>query len=297
MSQLDETYLSARLGELISDARFTDGLELLDQCLAMNPGDAWLSGMRALLLLETHDCDGALIASARAVRLAPTAAFAHWTRGVVLLRANRLAAALQAAQRAVALDPEEADTHVLLARVHLQKAQWEPARAALADAAVQGADEEELLPLRAAIAAGRGLDMRAGDTWRAFAQRYPANALARTGHAWTLLESGDVTGARSEFEQARELDPTNAWALEGLAVTKTRLRPIHRRYLALVWGRVMARREETMLIAGAFVIVAGMSMQAFGRGGRFAPLLVSAAGAALPLLDAWRRDVAGGRER
>jgi len=290
MSQLDESLLSARLGELIADARFAEALDLLDQCLAVTPGDAWLSGMRALLLLETHDCDGALVASEKAVRLAPTAAFAHWTRGVVLLRANDLAAALRAAQRAVALDPEEADTHVLLARVHLQKAQWESARAALADAAVQGADEEELLPLRAAIAAGRGLDMRAGDTWRAFARRYPANALARTGHAWTLLESGDITGARSEFEQARELDPTNAWALEGLAVTRTRLHPIHRRYLSLAWGRLMARREETMLIAGGLLAAAGVALQALGQGGEVAPLLATVAGAVLPLLDAWRGD-------
>ncbi len=297
MSQLDETLLSARLGELISDARFADGLELLDQCLAASPGDAWLSGMRALLLLETQDSRGALEASELAVQHAPTAAFAHWTRGVVLLRANSLTGALRSAERAVALDPEEPDTHVLLARVHLQKSQWEQARAALADAASQGADEEELLPLRAAIAAGRGLDMRAGDTWRAFAQRYPANALARTGHAWTLLESGDVTGARSEFEQARELDPTNAWALEGLDITRTRLRPIHRRVLSLLWGRVMARREETMLIVGTILSATGVAMQAMGRVGRYAPLLMTVTGAALPMLDAWRRDLVNPRDR
>ncbi len=288
MSQLDETVISARLGELIADARFAEGLALLDVALAQYPGDAWLNGMRALLMLESGDTRAALIASATAVAHAPTAAFAHWTRGVVLLRANELPGALRAAQRAVALDPEEPDTHVLLARVYLQKSQWELARAALADAAIQGANDEELLPLRAAISAGRGLDASATDTWRAFADRYPANALARTGHAWTLLEAGNLRGARTEFEQARELDPTNVWALEGLEVTQTRLRPVHRRWFTVLWGRAMARREETMVIIGTLAACAGVVLLATRQLGVVLPVLLTAAGALLPVLDAWR---------
>ena len=283
--------ISARLGELIADARFTEALVLLDRCLLTGPTDAWLHGMRALLLLEAGDTTGALAASATAVQQAPIAAFAHWARGVVLLRANILPGAQRAAERAVALDPEESDTHVLLARVYLQKSQWEPARAAVADAETRGADEEELLPLRAAIAAGRGLDVRAGDTWRAFAHRYPANALARTGHAWSLLERGDVKGAHVEFEQARELDPTNEWALEGLVITNTKLLPVHRRWMSVVWGRVMQRREETMVIGGAMLASVALMLFALGRSGIVLPLVLTAAGAGLPILDAWRREV------
>jgi predicted Zn-dependent protease len=292
MSQLNESLISARLGELIADARFAEGLDLLDRCLITGPGDAWLHGMRALLLLETGDTTGALSASATAVQQAPIAAFAHWTRGVVLLRAGILPGAQRAAERAVALDPEESDTHVLLARVYLQKSQWEPARAAVADAEQRGADEEELMPLRAAIAAGRGLDVRATETWRAFAHRFPANALARTGHAWTLLESGDVTAARTEFEQARELDPTNAWALEGLVITKSKLLPVHRRWGRVVWGRVMQRREETMVIGGAVLSSLGLVLLALARTGIVLPSMITVAGAGLPMLDAWRREVA-----
>ena len=291
MSQLEESTLSARLGEFIADARFADALELLDRAQTIGPSDPWLYGMRALLLLEIDDITGALTASATAVQHAPIAAFAHWTRGVVLLRASILPGAQRAAERAVALDPEESDTHVLLARVHLQKSQWEAARAAVADAASFGADEEELMPLRAAISAGKGLDVRAGDTWRAFAHRYPANALARTGHAWTMLEAGDVKGAHAEFEQARELDPTNSWALEGLVITKTKLLPIHRRWFSVIWGRVMQRREETMMIGGAMLASIGLVLLAMGRGGIVLPSLITAAGAGLPMLDAWRREV------
>ena len=40
MSQLDENVISARLGELIADARFADALELLDRSLILGPGDA-----------------------------------------------------------------------------------------------------------------------------------------------------------------------------------------------------------------------------------------------------------------
>lgn len=292
MSQFDESMISARLGELIADARFTEGLDLLDRCLITGPGDAWLHGMRALLLLETGDITGSLSASATAVQQAPIAAFAHWTRGVVLLRASIVPGAQRAAERAVALDPEEPDTHVLLARVYLQTSQWESARAAVTDAEQHGANEEELLPLRAAIAAGRGLDTRAGETWRAFAHRYPANALARTGNAWTLLESGNVTAARAEFEQARELDPTNEWALEGLVITRSRLLPVHRRWGRAVWGRVMQRREETMVIGGAVLASLGLALLAVGRAGIVLPSMIAAAGAGLPMLDAWRREVA-----
>ena len=291
MQPPDESAISARLGEFIADARFREALDLLETCLMIGSTDPWLYGMRALLLLETGDTTGALKASATAVQQAPIAAFAHWTRGVVLLRANILTGAQRAAERAVALDPEESDTHVLLARVYLQNAQWESARAAVADAELHGADEEELLPLRAAIAAGRGLDVRAGDTWRAFAYRYPANALARTGHAWTLLEAGDVKAARSEFEQARELDPTNAWAIEGLVITNTRLLPVHRRWATVAWGRVMQRREETMLIAGAMLTSVALILFGLGGWGIVLPLVLTAIGAGLPMLDAWRREV------
>jgi tetratricopeptide (TPR) repeat protein len=288
MSQLDEPPLNARLGDLIADARFADALSVLDQCLLLGPSDPWLYGMRALLLLETGDLPGALLASAAAVRDAPTAAFAHWTRGLVLLRANILPSALRAAERAVALDPEEPDTHVLLARVYLQNQQWDSARVAVADAASRGADDEELLPLRAAIAAGRGLNARAIDTWRVFAQRFPANALARTGHAWTLLESGNVRDARAEFEQARVLDPTNAWALEGLVVTQTRMMPVHRRWLSSLYTRVMAHREATMLLIGVLCAASGMVLLVAGTLGVILPTLLALAGALLPILDAWR---------
>lgn len=291
MTLLDETVINARLGEFIADARFAEALALLDRCLILGTNDAWLHGMRALLLLEMGDVPGALKSSATAVQQAPIAAFAHWTRGVVLLRANILPGAQRAAERAVALDPEESDTHVLLARVYLQHSQWESARASVDDAELHGAQEEELLPLRAAIAAGRGLDERATDTWRTFAQRYPANALARTGHAWTMLESGDVKGAHVEFEQARELDPTNAWAIEGLVITRTKLLPIHRRWLSVVWGHVMQRREETMLIAAAVLTSIALVLLGSGRSGIVLPMALTALGASLPLLDAWRHEV------
>ena len=291
MSSLDESIISARLGDFIADARYGEALQLLEQTLMMGNGDAWLYGMRALLLLETGDTSGALHASATAVAQAPMAAFSHWTRGVVLLRANILPGAQRAAERAVALDPEESDTHVLLARVYLQKSLWEQARMALADATSHGADEEELLPLRAAIAAGRGLDARASDTWRVFAHRYPANALARTGHAWTMLEAGDVKGAHSEFQQARELDPTSAWALEGLVVSKTKLLPVHRRWSVMVWGRLMARREESMLGIGAVLTSAGLTMLVRPGADIVLALLITLCGAGLPMLDAWRQEI------
>ena len=291
MQPHDDSVLSARLGEYIADARFEEALALLDKCLVIGNTDPWLHGMRALLLLETGDTTGALKASATAVQQAPIAGFAHWTRGVVLLRANILPGAQRAAERAVALDPEESDTHVLLARVYLQNAQWEAARAAVADAASHGAGDEELMPLRAAIAAGRGLDFRARDTWRAFAHRYPANALARTGLAWTLLESGDVKGAQAEFEQARELDPTNAWAIEGLVITNTKLLPVHRRWVSVAWGRVMNRREETMLLGSAVMASLALVLLGLGRSGIVLPSVLTAAGAGLPMLDAWRREV------
>lgn len=291
MSHLDESLISARLGELIADARYADALQLLEVTLQAGSGDAWLYGMRALLLLETGDTTGALHASATAVDQAPAAAFAHWTRGVVLLRANVLPGAQRAAERAVSLDPEEPDTHVLLARVYLQKSMWEQARMAIADADSHGADEEELLPLRAAIAAGRGLDVRASETWRAFAQRYPANALARTGHAWAMLEAGDVKGAHSEFEQARVLDPTNAWALEGLVVTQTKLLPVHRRWTSGVWGRLMQRREETMLAIGTVLTSIGLTMLMQPDADIVRSLVITICGAGLPMLDAWRQEI------
>jgi ferric-dicitrate binding protein FerR (iron transport regulator) len=108
-----------------------------------------------------------------------------------------------------------------------------------------------------------------------------------------LLESGNVRGAREEFEQARVLDPTNAWALEGLVVTQTQLMPIHRRWYSSLHSRVMAHREATMLLIGVLCAAAGMLLLATNRLGVVLPTLLSLAGALLPVFDAWRSKQVG----
>jgi hypothetical protein len=98
-----------------------------------------------------------------------------------------------------------------------------------------------------------------------------------------------VKGAHDEFAQARELDPTNAWALEGLVITQTKLLPVHRRWVTVVWCRLMERREESLVFIGAVTVCLGLLLLVFGTGGVVLPSLVTAAGAGLPMLDAWRR--------
>ena len=159
MSPLDESVISARLGEYIADARFAEALELLDRCLILGTNDPWLHGMRALLLLETGDTTGALKSSATAV------------------------------------------------------------------------------------------------------------------------------------QQARELDPTNAWAIEGLVITNTKLLPVHRRWVAVAWGRVVRRREETTLIGAVAMSSLALVLFGLGRSGIVLTSVITAAAAALPMLDAWRREV------
>ena len=107
----------------------------------------------------------------------------------------------------------------------------------------------------------------------------------------SLLESGDVKGAQAEFEQARELDPTNAWAIEGLVITNTKLLPVHRRWVSVALGRVMNRREETMLLGSAVMASLALVLLGLGRSGIVLPSVLTAAGAGLPMLDAWRREV------
>ena len=97
--------------------------------------------------------------------------------------------------------------------------------------------------------------------------------------------------SHAEFEQARELDPTNAWAREGLVITNTRLLPVHRRWVSVAWGRVVDRRDETMLIGGAVLTSLALVLLGLGRSGIVLPSVLTAAGAGLPMLDAWRREV------
>jgi hypothetical protein len=53
----------------------------------------------------------------------------------------------------------------------------------------------------------------------------------------------------------------------------------------------MQRREETMLIGGALLATVGLALVATGKSGIVLALVITAAGAALPVLDAWRREV------
>jgi len=53
----------------------------------------------------------------------------------------------------------------------------------------------------------------------------------------------------------------------------------------------MQRREETMMIGGALLSSVSLVLLAAGQAGIVLSLAITAAGAALPVLDAWRREV------
>src|SRR5690606_16299570 len=91
-------------------------------------------------------------------------------------------------------------------------------------------------------------------SWRALADRFPLNPVARAGAGWTRLSAGQVKDARVEFEQALALDPTLPWAREGLVLALKARNPVYAVLLRFFqWLGRFPRRTRNLFIIGGFV--------------------------------------------
>ncbi len=240
--------------DLLADGREVEARTQLDTLIREEPWNGSLRSIRALLRVDQQELDGAAEDAAAGVELAEGHPFAHYCMATVELARGDLALAIGSARRAQEFAPDYADAILLEARAHAADERFTESRDLAARVMELDPENEEaalLHTLTAGAVTGGRLDQA---SWRALADRFPLNPVARAGAGWTRLSAGQVKDARVEFEQALALDPTLPWAREGLVLALKARNPVYAVLLRFFqWLGRFPKRTRNLFIIGGFI--------------------------------------------
>ena len=240
--------------EYLADGQQAEALEQLDRLIREEPYHGPAHALRALIHANQGRLDRAADDARVAKQLASDHPFVLYVAGAVALQQGAVLEAIRAAQQAQQLDPTYADAVLLEARARATAGQW--ARViALADGVVQQEPENEEAAVLAAVA--RDVE-REGEldemAWKALAERFPSNPVARAGAGWTRMHAGQIRAARAEFEQALALDPSLPWAKQGLVLALKARNPVYALLLRFfLWFSGLPTRTRTYVLIGGLL--------------------------------------------
>ncbi|MGH7470668.1 MAG: tetratricopeptide repeat protein [Longimicrobiales bacterium] len=242
------------LWELLEDGQVEEALQLIDDALELSPDESGLLALRALLLVDLDRRDEAAAAARRARDVDPDNSFAHFALGEVALAQGEVQHAIAAAQAAQHLDPDYVEAALLEARARARAGHW-PRVQQIAQRIVSEHPDQEGASVLLALASEMPMEAPlSAERWDALAGRFPLNAFARAGRAWTQLQTGDARAAETEFRQALTLAPGLEWARAGLVTALKARNPVYRMLLLLcVRLSRLPRRTQNMLLIGGVI--------------------------------------------
>lgn len=181
----DVAVLALRAVRMVDEGRFSEALEVMDRCVAIDASQPKVLGMRASIRGRLGDHVGAIEDASRAIAIDPEDFGAHYQRGLSLHQQGERARALADYDRALALEPGNAMLH-----------------------GVRGDCLREMDALGAAVAA-----------YDAAIELNPNWVGAYAGRAKALNALTDFAAARSDLGRATELAPEVAefWWLRAFA--------------------------------------------------------------------------------
>jgi tetratricopeptide (TPR) repeat protein len=244
----------AQILELLSDGRQEDAIAELDRLIREEPYNGVLYAIRALVHADVGRLDAAAEDARTGCRISSDNAFVHFVSGAIALQQGGVVQAIRAAQAAQQLAPAYHEAMLLEARARAAAGQWPRVRALAASVAADDPGNEEAAVL-ATVAASVERDNALDEAeWKALAERFPLNPVARAASGWTKLTSGQISAAKGEFEQALALDPTMSWAKRGLVLTLKASNPIYALLLQffLWFGKLPSRTRMLVLVGGVF---------------------------------------------
>lgn len=255
---MSERGVSARLAQaefLLQRERFQDAESLLREMLAADTTNAGAHALLAFALLYQNRPTDALLEAQAAVRFAPDDAFGHYVGAIVLLQMDNADEALSAIREAVRLAPEQARYHAIEGSIHLRNRDWQKAL----DAAETGLSFDprhvQCANLRAMALVKLGRRDEAGQTLDAALARDPENPMTHANHGWALLHQGDHERALHHFREALRLNPSLAWAREGIVEALRARNPVYRLLLRyFLWMSRLQIRAQWGLIVGAVIL-------------------------------------------
>ncbi|MDD5627585.1 MAG: tetratricopeptide repeat protein [Elusimicrobia bacterium] len=231
---------------------YPGALKAFEAALAADPGSAYICGEAAELALEMGDTDKALSFAQRLLDVSSGTAQSRFIMGRVLWARDDLAEAQAAFEAALKLAPHSSETILALGSLLAQKSP-DQARKLLERYVAENPDEASEAHYQLAklefdagrlsacisqLQAGLALEPESLPLHYALAQAYEASASTEAAlaeyqqilgldptniplidHVGELLAAGgDIAGARSRFEAARRLQPSDPFACQWLAV-------------------------------------------------------------------------------
>ncbi|MBI3269808.1 MAG: tetratricopeptide repeat protein [Planctomycetes bacterium] len=251
----DEAALGQRAYQ---EGRHAEAADLFEKALAKGRDDR--SGPLLLALgncrAELRQWEAAIAAYREAVALKAGSADVHRSIGQAQLKLDRLDDALASFARAAALDAE-GPYEVWMARILLQRGDWEPAEQALLHHLRSHADSIEGRELLASVLLRQGRDAEAARTYRALVLRKPLEAGYRLGLAQAEASAKRYGEALDALEAAERLGCASEEGLRLLA--DLYLKEQMPREAAAAYGRLLAafpasRAEDRRRLAHAHLL-------------------------------------------
>ncbi|MBC7791389.1 MAG: tetratricopeptide repeat protein [Anaerolineae bacterium] len=233
--------------EALDDEDYAVAEQHLRDIMADEPDDGVALGLLALVVLAQERLDEATELARGAVTTSPESAFTHRALGSVLLARNRFPEALEEAQEAIRLDPEDSDHRALEARAYGAQSRWADALVSASRGLRLDSEHVPSASMRALALRQLGRTAEADAAFDDVAGAAPLDTFANAGRAWMLLRRGDREDALEQFREALRLDPTNAWARDGMLASLKARHPVYRLFLKYyLWLETRTQRQQLM---------------------------------------------------
>jgi tetratricopeptide (TPR) repeat protein len=206
----DAAFLARRASLLLSGGQLEEARADLDRAQKLDPANADVLSLRAVIAVALNDVDGALNSGRQAVERAPKSAAAHLAYSYALQSSFDLEAARRTMEEAVAAEPSNASAWSRLAELRLMLDDLGGAAEAGQQAAKHGPNLSRTHEVNGFTSLAR-LDLNgAAAAFDRAIELDPGNPMAHLGAGLVKIRRGHLAEGRTDLETAVALSPTNA---------------------------------------------------------------------------------------
>ncbi len=243
----------ARARHLFNLHRFDAALQEVEQALAFDPENAEALQYLALVRYNTNDHKGGLKAAEQLLGKRPDDPTAHYLASINLVELKKLPEAEAHIQEALSQDADDPDYYAVLARIHIQKKDFQTALRFVEIGLESEPEHLECLNYRTLCLTKLG---RKEETHFAVLETLaaaPDNAYTHTNVGWSKLELGDHQGAKQHFAEALRLDPSYEYARDGMLEALKAKNFFYRYFLYYVfWLSKKTEKHQWTFIIGIY---------------------------------------------
>jgi tetratricopeptide (TPR) repeat protein len=206
----NETCLNERAEVLLREGRTDEALASIDEALALNPGNADASALRAIIQIARNDVTAALELADAATTSAP-ANYRGWLALSYAQQAKfELDQALRSAQRAQSLLPMDPLTNARVAELLLSLGRIREAEAAAREAVRANPEEALGHTILGFVHLAQIRTEEAQADFRTAIESDSFAPLSRLGLGLAIIRDGNLVSGREQLEIAVALDPQNS---------------------------------------------------------------------------------------